>query len=251
MVILFNKMLKLMNRILFVIGYCLCCGFCLAQQPTTAEMEQNLRMLGNLNALSPGLTGFDNRYEGVQGSPFLFDNWTEGTLQFAKQDTFSKGIVRINIDLIKQVILVPLRDGTQGEMSALNIKAFRAKDGRTWITATEKEVEGSSSVRLKFYEVIYQGNRFALFKSVGKRYHQADFKGAYSSNVRHDEFVTEVFYWLNETGEKPQKFKVMRRKNLETALPAHQAAIKKLVQEHKLNLNDEKDAALLLQMLDK
>ena len=41
------------------------------QKGVTAQ--KNLDAIGNLNPYAPGGIGFDNRYQGVKGSPRLFD----------------------------------------------------------------------------------------------------------------------------------------------------------------------------------
>ena len=216
------------------------------------DPEQNLRALGNLTPLSVGAIGFDNRYAGVQGTPLLFPEWQWGTIQFTKQDTFSVPY-KLNVDLIKNTLIIQLRDGSLGEISANNVQAIQVKNeagaAMRWRVASEKEVEGIRSVRLKFYQAFYDG-KSSLLKSNDKRFKKADYKGAYNAGNTHDEFLTEEAFWLR-VEEKPfEKIKI-RRKEMENALSAQAAEVTRLTKTNKLNLNDVNDVAQLLMLLEK
>lgn len=225
-----------------------------AQTPAARQgfdPEQNLRLLGNLNPLSVGAIGFDNRYEGVKGTPLLFPEWQWGTIQFAKQDTFSTDF-KLNVDLIKNTLIVQLRDGSLGEISANNVKAIQVKNQvgelMHWTVASEKEVEGINSVRLKFYQSVYAG-KMRLLKSTDKRFKKANYQGAYSNGNTFDEFLTDETYWLSIDGKVFEKIKI-KRKDIENALSAQSAAVAELSKTNKLNLNEVKDVATLLQLLE-
>lgn len=216
------------------------------------DQEQNLRDLGNLNAFTPGAMGFDNRYEGIQGSPMLFDDWMSGTIQFVSQDTFTAPIT-LNIELVRQVVVVKLRDGSMGEMGAMNIKAVQVgqdskKDAKTYIVAKENEVEGVKSVRPKFYEALHLG-AFNFLKETRKEFRKADFKGPYSADRRYDEFLTEEHYWLQVPGQAYEKVRT-RKRDIEKTLSAYEDQVAALSKEHKLNLNKAEDIATLLEFLE-
>lgn len=218
----------------------------------TFDPEQNLRDLGNLTPYATGAVGFDNRYEGIQGTPYLFENWRLGSIKFAKQDTFSAP-VKLNVDLVTQVVTVQLRNGTVGEMSATYIQALKvsvpeSKSSSQFIVAREGDIESIRSVRLKFYEVLYKGE-FAFLKSVEKKFKKADFQGAYSADRRYDEFLTEESYWLQSPG-KPYEKVNLKRKDIEKALAGYEDRVSGLVKKNKLSLNQVEDIARLLSMLE-
>lgn len=231
-------------------------SFSFAQTPAPQQgfdPEQNLRILGNLNPLSVGAIGFDNRYEGVTGTPLLFTDWQWGTIQFVKQDTFSTPF-KLNVDLVKNTLIVQLRDGSLGELSAANVKAIQIKNNDSgdlmrWVVASEKEVEGVKSVRLKFYQAFYEGSNMRLFKVTNKIFKKANYQGAYNSGNTYDEFITEESFWLHAGGKQFEKVKI-KRKDIENALSVQSAAVADLTKTHKLNLNDVKDVAKLLSLLE-
>ncbi|MFN7119683.1 MAG: hypothetical protein ACK4TA_23005 [Saprospiraceae bacterium] len=226
----------------------------LAQTPTAIDPEQNLRTLGNLTPLSAGAMGFDNRYQGVQGTPFLFTEFQTGTIQFTKQDTFSTPF-KLNVDLIKNTLLVQMKNGSLGEVSANNLKALQFSNlpnppqPSNWIILSEKEVEGNNSVREKFYGVLHN-NQYRLLKSIEKTFKKASYQGAYNSGNTYDEFLTEEVYWLSAPGKPFEKIK-LKRKDLEKALSAEAAKVQKIAKDNKLDLNDYYDIIQLLVLLEK
>lgn len=227
-------------------------GFSSTGWTQTVDPEQNLRALGNLSPYSAGALGFDNRYEGVKGSPYLFSAWQNGRIQFAKQDTASLPI-KLNVDLVTQVIIVQLKDGSNGQVSALYTKSFTTYNSDTetyhkWLVKSEKEVEGVKSVRLKFYEVLHEGN-FNFLRSISKKFVKANYEGAYAAGEPFDEFKTEEDLWLQVPGQVYEKVK-LRKKDIEKALSAYAEQVEKLVKANKLNLNKESDIATLLKLLE-
>lgn len=217
------------------------------------DPEQNLRELGNLSPYSAGAVAFDNRYEGIQGTPFLFEDWRIGSIKFAKQDTFGTP-VKLNVDLITQVVTVLLRNGSVGEMSATYIRELKVSDpatkaSRQFIVAREGDIEGIRSVRLKFYEILHKGE-FTFLKLVEKKFKKADFQGAYSADRRYDEFLTQESYWLQIPGKPFEKVN-LKRKDIEKALAGYETQMAEITKKNKLNLNQEKDIVQLLSQLEK
>lgn len=216
------------------------------------DPEQNLRDLGNLSPYSAGAVAFDNRYEGIQGTPFLFEDWRMGSIKFVKQDTFGTP-VKLNVDLITQVVAVLLRDGSVGEMSATYIRELKvsnpaAKSSKHFLVAREGDIEGIRSVRLKFYEILHKGE-FTFLKLVEKKFKKADFQGAYSADRRYDEFLTQESYWLQIPGKSFEKVN-LKRKDIEKALTGYEDRISGIAKKNKLSLNQEEDIARLLGLLE-
>ncbi|MBK7870173.1 MAG: hypothetical protein IPJ74_05530 [Saprospiraceae bacterium] len=234
----------------FAIAVSICC---FGQQPPPIDVEQNLRALGNLTPLSAGAIGFDNRYEGIKGTPFLFEDWVTGNIQFVKQDTFSTS-VKLNVDLITQTITVQLRDGSLGEITAAYVQAIKISDPifprkmRNYIVVREGDIEGLKSVRPKFYEALYKGE-FMFLKSIQKKFRKADYAGAYSADRRYDEFLTEEVYWLKSPKSAYEKV-TPKRKDILKTLSAYEGEIEKIIKEKKLGLNNEEDISKMLEFLE-
>src|SRR5659263_37886 len=65
---------------------------------TGLTAEQNLNAIGNLARYSTGGIGFDTRYEGIKGSPRLFDTLLTSSLKLKGEDYYIQ--LESNLDLI-------------------------------------------------------------------------------------------------------------------------------------------------------
>lgn len=219
-----------------------------------AQFDVEITLIGT-NDISPynrGSKGFDLRYEGVKGDPLLFKDWQTTSIQLTNRDTFSAS-AKINVDLIAQVLIIQLRNGTSGQIPLSKIKAFKIEnpDGTTrlWKIYSEKEIEGSTGEGLKPYEVLVEGD-FTLLKRMDKKFKKASFKEAYSIGNRYDEYVPTTDYWFRE-GKKPYQEIKLKRKAIEEALSAHTETVEKAMKAQKLDLTSEKEVVQLLKTLEK
>lgn len=213
------------------------------------ENEQNLDQLMSLNPLSPGARGFDNRYEGVKGSPYLFDDWQEGQALIRGNREPTEQLL-LNLDQSENLLIVNVSGSNFGQVSANKIEAVYLSDERVFRSFPLSLTEGRRDSTRRFYEVLYEGE-FLLLKDHEKIFQKADYKGAYSADRRYDEFLSEQHYLLRAPGAKVfEKFTNLKRKNLEKALPQYEDRIRKLAKEKKWSLKEEKEAIALLRLLE-
>jgi len=158
--------------------------------------EENLKAISGLGPYSPGGIGFDNRYEGVKGSPRMLDTLLPSFLRLNGQDYYIE--LKSDIDLVnnaliymnpasKKILTVPI-----DFISELVIN----KDGKellfrtTYGKAFEKEIKPQ-----RFYQVLNSGH-YQFIKVPVRIFVQADYKGAYSSDRRYDEYQSKDRYYL-------------------------------------------------------
>lgn len=189
-----------MTRILcFTFAVCCAAGSTIAQ--SAAENQYNeltVRALTESGGMAPVATAFDSRYEGVRGNPLLFDTWKDGRLKIKGNDKVIEPI-RLNINLEKQVAAVCYFNGSIGVLPAGKIEFLSfATDSVTgrFIALPGNSVDPSRGADLRFYEALHEGARFTLLKYRHKEFRKADYKGAYSTQVRYDEYVEEIQYFL-------------------------------------------------------
>jgi hypothetical protein len=158
--------------------------------------EENLKAIGALGPYSQGGIGFDNRYEGVKGSPRMLDTLLPSFLRLNGQDYYidlksdidlvnnaliymnpaSKKLLTVPIDFISELVIK--KDGKELMFRTTNGKAF------------EKEMKPQ-----RFYQVLNSG-RYQFIKVPIKIFVQADYKGAYSTDRRYDEYQSKDRYYL-------------------------------------------------------
>lgn len=213
--------------------------------------DEDLRQLGTLGPMSAGARTIDLRYEGVIGTPLLFDEWKKAALKLKGKEGFGNE-VSINIDGENNNLYFQLPGGYTSSIPAEKLQAVKVQTApdeyRLFEVLPANEVEGGRDTILKYYETLYDG-QFRLLKQDRRFLLKADYKGPYSPDRRHDEYTSNVSYWLKEDGDGYEKVK-FRRKSIQQALPKQEGRVKKLIKENDLNLDTEADMVDFLKLLE-
>jgi hypothetical protein len=158
--------------------------------------EQNLNAITNLSANTSGGMGFDSRYEGVKGSPRLFDTLYPSLLKVKGQDYYIK--LESDIDVFhnrlifihpktKKLLSIPSEIVTEVVISpGGNDQLYRTSAGMKF----DKEIKGQ-----KFCQILRDGE-YQFIKMAEKTFNEADYKGLYSVDRRFDEYETKYRYYL-------------------------------------------------------
>lgn len=168
---------------------------------TYERSSLNAADVANLNAVNPSAVGFDDRYEGVKGTPLLYDDWMVGDLYL-----FNKTLIKslkLNLNVYEQSLYYLSTDNEQ-TLAVPNNKIQEIHvfvDGNTSIFRKfspdqfEKKTDPD-----QFFEVLASG-KYTFLKLSKKLFKEADYKGAYSADRRYDEFVSSTSYYLtNQEG---------------------------------------------------
>jgi hypothetical protein len=193
-------MKKLLSVVIFllIIIDALPQGNTLYQTGITAE--QNLKAIGNLKSIAiVGGFGFDSRYEGVKGSPRLFDTLLPSFLNIKGQDYYLE--LRTNLDLISNsLIFIYPKTGELLSLSSGVIKEVKInRDGKEMIFRT---ASGNKFVKdfkeHRFFQVLKEG-QYQFIKMPIKKLIEADYKAVYGADRRYDEFTTYYKYYIMNT----------------------------------------------------
>jgi len=161
--------------------------------------EQNLIAIGKLAPYSAGAVGYDTRYEGVKGSPALFEKFLPSDFIVSGQKNYLRG--DINLELQANYLLI--KNPSTGKTMAIPSKMIsevkvKASDSLlvfrvSKINEFEREIKDG-----RFYQLIRDG-RFTFIKLPFKKMIEADYKAAYSADRRYDEYVTYYKYYVRGT----------------------------------------------------
>ncbi len=211
------------------------------------DNDLNVSQLGSIGPGTASARGFDKRYEGAKGSPFLFEGeWPKGDVFFIDGKSIEDKL-RVNIDLVENEAYVQLENG---EMMIL----FKEPIQKVIIRANETEYlfecgptleADKQKDRKKFYQVIHRGN-YELLKLPRKFFEKANFSGAYSPDIRHDSFSRMDEYFLKAPQNDHVKVK-LKRASLKKALPQKKKTIINFLNRKKMYTIDE---AALLSLMD-
>jgi hypothetical protein len=163
---------------------------------TGLTAEQNLNAIGNLARHSTGGVGFDTRYEGIKGSPRLFDKLLPSLLKVKGQDFYMK--LETNIDLTTnslifmypktgKLLVIPSDMIREVKINCEGKEmVFRTASGKTYAKDFQEH---------KFFEVLKEG-QFEFIKIPVKKLIAADYKDVYSADRRYDEYTTYYKYYI-------------------------------------------------------
>lgn len=219
-------------------------GSTLYQTGLTAE--QNLNAIGNLARYSTGGTGFDTRYEGIKGSPRLFDTLLTSFLKLKGQDYYIQ--LESNIDLIRNALifinpktreLLSIPSGIIKEVK-INSKGkemvFRTTNGKR----IEKDIKEE-----KFIQILKDG-QYQFIKLPLKKLIEADFKDVYGADRRYDEYTTYYKYFIMSSDSLFHRIQ-LSKKSMVKMFPDRKELITKTIEAKSYDNNEE----MVLNILEK
>ncbi len=202
-----------------------------AQSPNSpAEREMIVRQIANLTPNSPGAPGFDDRYQGVEGTPYFEDNWLPGKVYLAGDKSLEEELV-FRLDIHKQQLLLQLPSKQlNGVVGASNIRKVVLRknpvDSAVFILKEAESLGDKKIYGLSFYEVLLEGPQ-TLLKSWRKTFRKADYQQPYSPDRRSDTYELETtMYYLVLPDGKVAAFK-LKKKAIQKALPEWQKGLDK------------------------
>jgi hypothetical protein len=226
----------------------------LAAFSQTGTPPQGIAGQANLQALtSKGADAnvqiFDNRYQGVKGSPYFLDAFVPGTVEIktgnaGKSEVFQG--VRLKYDAFSnslQAVMPTTKDTVV--FSTTPVITFSLEVPTTGNALVFKRFQEAKALdqnlREAFFAVLQQSQdgKVALVKRIGKKKIDANFKGPYSSGQTYDEIIDEVQYYVVANGSM-QKVK-LNKKSIVEALPNQSEKLKAYIAGQKLAMASEAD----------
>ena len=215
------------------------------------ENNLNFQQTLNVTPFSPGARGFDNRYEGIKGSPYVFADWRRGDIIVSEKDTTLEDLL-LNLNTLNQTVILQMSANSIASAPANSVREVIVEDGgqRRFRVYDLAVIEGDGENKPKFYEVLYEDD-IVFLKAHDKFFQEADYKGAYSANQTADEFFDQPKYFLDLGDDGVFQQVKLRPKQLQKVLPGRKKDIKKLAKEQGLTLYEEEEWVRLLQQLDR
>gem|GEM_PF-1932045 len=143
---------------------------------------------------------FDNRYRGIQGSPFMWDDWSEGILVTLDSQVIKKTLL-FKFDAYSNEIWIKDATGNERVLFSNQVRSLELKSATGEAKLLRKfEVPGADDLH-RFYEVIYTGKNYTLIREIKKILKKADLedKGLVTVGKPYDRFeAAPVNYYLRE-----------------------------------------------------
>jgi hypothetical protein len=211
-------------------------GFC--QEIRGNDAQENLYKLGSQNADIGIVRKFDNRYEGVKGSPFYHEQWAKGKVVFESGRTAENIQLKYNIYEDELLILQPKTGAFYVDKNNVNSFAFLHPDMQheEWFI---KYPHPKKAGLTQYFRVLFQG-RVNLLEHNKIVFEKANYEGAYSNNKRYDEFKNYATFYYSTSSAKPQKLKSSAGA-VSKIFPGKQAQVKQYIVQNLLDCRKSED----------
>ena len=215
--------------------------YTLAQSPAYDQVQQDLRVLATGNqSLADHVVTFDARYEGVEGSPFLWEGWAVGEIFLSENRNINKNI-QFRFDVAENELHVRSKtDSTVVKIldnAEIITVAVRSPQGA--VTLRQLDIPGEADDRL--YMQQYLGEQYELLVLPVKKLRKADYNHPIAGLKRSDEWLYDEKYFIRK-GNNFTKVKLTRN-SLKKALP------KRLEKELEKPAYDEITVASVVRLL--
>ncbi len=207
-------------------------------QTSGTEAEMNLQLLGTGSIVR----SFDNRYEGVLGHPFLYDEWRAGGITLSGIEYQD---LQLKYDVYADEVIMKRSSGDSMIVTSGIIKRFNIEH-RTFIYLVKvKQMDSKSDIG--FFELLYEGKKVSLLKKLKKTLVQADYKGAYNAGNAYDEFKPAPhIYYVMKNSESLWRLKP-KKKDISRVLDKQ---VEAYISSQKLNLKKEDELVAVVKYFD-
>ena len=212
--------------------------------PTGYEAKENIRELGS-TAGTGAVQTFDNRYEGVKGTPFIFPDWHQGEVYLADKkkvffndmnyNSFENSIVYMEVGSNRALVL-----------NKYSVDFFRifAEDTLTFVPL---QLSGESETI--FAQVLYNRSSF-IYKIYKKEFLAANYEGGYSADRKYDEFVDKYDLVFRKQNEDILYKVKNSKKYMVEAFEDQSDKISDFINKNKLKFKDDQDMVRLMEYYD-
>jgi hypothetical protein len=216
-------------------------------EKSMVSSEENLRNISR----SAGMvmtTNMDELYEGIKGTPYLFDTWREGNIFLKdsslirdiniKYNVYTDDVLYLNSTSVDSLII------DRHRIDAFEIHGDSIAD---LLLFRDISLKPGSKDKGTFARVLYNGKTKLLIKYI-KVFIKADYKGAYTAGRRYDEYTDNSQYYIIKDNEL-NRIK-LNKKAIIKVLADRENEIKSFIEKEGADLNNENDVITLLEYYD-
>ena len=153
----------------------------------------------NSNYSKESIFTFDNRYSGVKGSPYLFDDWLPAKVQvrhMTQDQHYTVDNISAKFNIYDQTLYVkPERSSSVVAMDRgiLSVTMFIESDS---ITILPVAIKGKT-----VYCAQLSSKPVEVIKVYSRSFREANYKGGYSTGTTYDEFINKDQWMIKQQGE--------------------------------------------------
>lgn len=209
------------------------------------ERNENLRELGSTDGTGNVRT-FDNRYQGVKGSPYVFEEWFPGEVYLNNKQ---KVVINdLNYNCFDNEIAY--KDPATEAIRLINrymVDFFQLDIGDENLSFVPVKLEdGEDAV---FAELLYDFSS-KVYKVYRKEFLKANYEGGYSADRKYDEFVDKSDLFVLKKGDDTI-YKIKKsKKHIISIFPDKEKEMSAYIKENKLDLKQDDSIVKLMSYYD-
>ena len=213
--------------------------------PEDYEAKENLRELGSTDGTGNVRT-FDNRYEGVKGTPYIFEEWYPGEIFLSSRQKVAIGQMNYNCFENEIVYKEPGSDVVR-VMNRYKVDLFQVNQGGEKLNFIPLKLKENEEAI--FVQVLYdQASR--VYKFYQKEFLKANYEGGYSADRKYDEFVDKYDLLLMKEGESTIYKLKNSKKYVISLFPEKEKEISSYIKQNNLDLKDAESIVKLMAYYD-
>ena len=217
--------------------------------PVPFDVQQNLEAISEMSPVSVGGLGFDFRYEGVVGHPYLSEDWRPAKVKI--QGKYYKDSTALyNVDLMDNLIFIRMKGSIYSTvpMVAFEELHFGGNEAISYVVLKSNE-SPEDNATAKLGEIIHNG-KYQFTKQIFKKLNKADISdNGYGGGKHYDEYKTKFNYYLQGPDGRLEKIKI-KKKSITKAFPELAKPMSTYLKANKASMYSEGDLANFLKSLD-
>lgn len=206
-------------------------------QQTDGDELELIRQMNQGESGMATVVGFDKRYEGTKGSPYLFDEWLTGSIKSRIGKTFNN--VSLKFDAYANQLYLKGKDEKSPMLlNKTDVAEFTINNLTGFTSSTFRVVDEGEGV-FTYVEVLFE-SKIMVYKKVGKRLQKANIRAdSYGSGNNFDQFVDTESIVVIENEERIE-FK-RTKSSFFRAFPKHKSTLRKFIKKQNLDLDKDPD----------
>ena len=210
--------------------------------------EENLKRISKMSG-PIYTTNMDELYEGVRGTPYLFNEWKPGNVYLRDNKLIKNVNIKYNIYTDDLLYL----NSTSGDSLIIDrtmIWKFEIIDDTAGhiVVMEEVNIKPEKDDNAMFARILYNGRSKLILKH-SKIFIRADYKGAYATGNKYDEYIDKRQYYLITDENNIHKIK-LNKKSVIKLLPDKETKIKAFISSHRMAMDNENDIIRVLEYYD-
>lgn len=214
------------------ISFFLVFSYCLIAQSDSEYRAVNLEHLNS--GTSHGIYTFDKKI-GYDGTQFIFKEYKKGTVLLNNKTKLENIMINLNNHTC-ELFFIDLKTKNKLVIKTSVINGVYVNNNfyKPIINTVFDELVNN----MAFFNILADKEKYILIKYTHINLREANYKGPYSPNAKHDTYTPEDKYFIKIGSTNFKKIKVSRN-NIQKLLPMKKDEIKKLFKNRNFDSDDD------------